>query len=634
MQRYSESFDETFSSALDRALQGVLGRAANVTSFYVDPGISAKSPDIYVELLKKIFSPELVNALVESIGLELSKSFGFQFQRDVNWKLSEYVNYARQPLQLRLEPESGNTLAVGSVTELKITLVNRTVGEMLVKNCDLQLSPEISLLEPSKPSYDLEGLKLQPGEAHVMKTQIRAAQIGQARVSARATIVDLRGRPKMVEAPCVLSIVEREGRLSTGSSVADGLLLGGLPRRSAVLLTSAACDEKDDLVQGFCGIAPGATVYVSSDMERSIQLQKLYPELSIVVSSPQADLLPATKFTQVSRSLRDISEIADLLTHALETINDDSPRVLIQLISDILLLQKEVTTRHWLADLLPRLRARNCTVLAELNPRMHGTQEVNALFDLFDGRMEIVEHEETGQPVRFLRVTSLRGHKYLPHQALLTLAAYGTGIEESQGVRPSSIPSPSEFQLPQGERRLAAIMFTDMVGYTTLTQSNEPLALKVLERHNQLIRPILPRYRGREIKAMGDSLMVEFESALDATNCAIEIQHLLHDYNVSASNEWRIILRIGVHLGDVVHSDGDVLGDAVNVASRIQPLADPEGVCVSQQVYDQVRNKLSNPFTRLERRDLKNVQYPVDIYKIVLPWERLPFSAETLSSNS
>ncbi|OLE87152.1 MAG: hypothetical protein AUF79_14670 [Crenarchaeota archaeon 13_1_20CM_2_51_8] len=620
MQRYSESFDETFSIALDRALQGVLGRAANVTSFYVDPGISAKSPDVYVELLKKIFSPELVNALVESIGLELSRSFGFQFQRDVNWKLSEYVSYARQPLELRLEPASGNTLAAGSETELKITLVNRTVGEMLVKNCDLQLSPETSLIEPNKPSYDLEGLKLQPGEAHVMKARIRGTQIGQGRVSARATIIDLRGRSKVIEAPCVLSIVEREGRLSTGSPIADSLLLGGLPRRSAALLTSPACDEKDSLVQGFCGIAPGATVYVSSDVERSTQLHRLYPELRLVVCSPQADLLPKTEFIQVSRTLRNISEIDDLLTHALETIHDESPRVLIQLISDILLLQKEVATRHWLADLLPRLRARNCTALAELNPRMHGTQEVNALFDLFDGRMEIVEHEETGQPVRFLRITSLRGHKYLPHQALLTSPAHGTGVEASRTA--PSIPLSTEFQLPEGERRLAAIMFTDMVGYTKLTQSNEPLALKVLERHNQIIRPILPRYRGREIKAMGDSLMVEFESALDATSCAIEIQHALHDYNVSARDEWRIILRIGVHLGDVVHSDGDVLGDAVNVASRIQPLADPEGVCISQQVYDQVRNKLTNTFTRLERRDLKNVQYLVSIYKIVLPWER------------
>ena len=624
MQRYSESFDETFSNALDRALQGVLGRAANVTSFYVDPGISAKSPDVYVELLKRIFSPELVNALVESIGLELSRSFGFQFQRDVNWKLSEYVNYARQPLQLRLEPASGNTLAAGSETELKITLENRTVGEMLVKNCDLHLSPETSLLEPNKPSYDLEGLKLQPGEAHVMKARIRGTQIGQGRVSAAATIIDLRGRSKIIEAPCVLSIVEREGRLSTGSPIADSLLLGGLPRRSVALLTSPACDEKDSLVQGFCAIAPGATVYVSTDVERSAELHKLYPELKLVVCSPQADLLPTTEFIQVSRSLRNISEIDDLLTHALETIHDESPRVLIQLVSDILLLQKGVATRHWLADLLPRLRARNCTVLAELNPRMHGTQEVNALLDLFDGRMEIVEHEETEQPVRFLRITSLRGHKYLPHQALLTSPAHGTGIDASRTV--PSIPLSPEFRLPEGERRLAAIMFTDMVGYTKITQSNEPLALKILDRHNQIIRPILPRYRGREIKAMGDSLMVEFESALDATSCAIEIQHALHDYNVSARDEWRIILRIGIHLGDVVHSDGDVLGDAVNVASRIQPLADPEGVCISQQVYDQVRNKLTNTFTRLERRDLKNVQYLVDIYKMVLPWERPPSS--------
>jgi len=633
LQRYSESFDETFSSALDRALHGVLGRAANVTSFYVDPGISAKSPEVYVELLKKIFSPELVNALTEAIGLELSKSFGFQYQRDANWKLSEYVSYAKQPLQLRLEPESGNTLAVGSDTELKITLINRTVGDMTIKKCDLQPSPEISFPEPSGASYEFEAFKLRPGEAHEVKSRIRGGQIGQARVSARATVIDLRGKTLVVEMPCVLSIVEREGRVLTGSPVADDLLLGGLPKRSAVLLAGGASDEKDNLVLRFCEIAPEATVYVSSDVERSIQLHKLHPESRLVVCSPQADLLPTSESIQTSRNLRNISEIDDLLTHALETIPSESPRVLIQLVSDILLLHKEVTTRHWLADLLPRLRARNCTVLVELNPRMHGTQEVNALFDLFDGRMEIVEHEETGRPIRFLRINSLRGHKYLTYQGLLTSQAQGAGIEASKPVLPSSIPLQSEFQSPEGERRLAAIMFTDMVGYTTLTQTNEPLALKVLERHNQLLRPILPRYRGREIKAMGDSLMVQFESALDATDCAIEIQRTLHDYNISARDEWRIILRIGVHLGDVVHSKGDVLGDAVNVASRIQPLADPEGVCVSQQIYDQVRNKLTNPFTKLERRRLKNVQYPVDVYKIVLPWERSPFPAETSVSN-
>src|SRR5207253_4993208 len=183
------------------------------------------------------------------------------------------------------------------------------------------------------------------------------------------------------------------------------------------------------------------------------------------------------------RNLRNISEIDDLLTHALETIPSESPRVLIQLVSDILLLHKEVTTRHWLADLLPRLRARNCTVLVELNPRMHGTQEVNALFDLFDGRMAIVEHEETGRPIRFLRINSLRGHKYLTYQALLTSQAQGAGIEASKPVLPSSIPLRLEFQSPEADRRLAPIRLTDTLGYTTPTPTHEPHVLKSLERH-------------------------------------------------------------------------------------------------------------------------------------------------------
>lgn len=420
MQTYSESFEETFSNALDRALQSVLGRAAKVTNFYVDPGVSVKSPDVYVELLKKIFSPELVSALVNAIGRELAQSLGFQLQQDATWKLSEYVSYAQQPLQLRLELESGNTLGVGTEKELKIMLVNRTLGDMQLTNCNLQLPAEISLLEPSKSTYDLEGVKLGPSEVHALTAKIRATRVGQVRVSARATMVDPKGRSNLIEVPYVLVVVEREGRLPTGSAIADNLLLGGLPRHSAVLLTCSACDEKDDLVQGFCATAPTATVYVSSDVHRSLQLHKLYPELRQVVCGPQADLLPKTQFIQVSGTLDNISEINILVMRALETIADENPRIFLQLISDILLLHKEVTTRHWLANLLPRLRARHCTVLAELNLRMHGSHEVNALFDLFDGRLEILEHEETGMPMRFLRITSLRGHKYLPHQAPLT----------------------------------------------------------------------------------------------------------------------------------------------------------------------------------------------------------------------
>src|SRR5579862_203271 len=171
------------------------------------------------------------------------------------------------------------------------------------------------------------------------------------------------------------------------------------------------------------------------------------------------------------------------------------------------------------------------------------------------------------------------------------------------------------------DRKLAAIMFTDIVGYTALTQSDESRALDVLDRHNKLLRPIFPKHKGREIKTIGDAFLVEFDSALDAIECAVEIQEFLHDYNFSAGDRWKIKLRIGIHLGDVVHRSNDVFGDAVNIASRIQPLAEPEGICISEQVYDQVHNKTSLPVERLAHSDLKNVKFATDVYKIILPWE-------------
>jgi TolB-like protein len=165
-------------------------------------------------------------------------------------------------------------------------------------------------------------------------------------------------------------------------------------------------------------------------------------------------------------------------------------------------------------------------------------------------------------------------------------------------------------------------MFTDMVGFTALTQSDEAQSLGVLERHNKLLRPVFPKFHGREVKTMGDSFLIEFDSALDATNCAVEIQRTLHDYNTSSRDGWKIVLRISVHLGDVVHKDGDVFGDAVNIASRLQPLADPEGVCISEQVYYQIMNKVPYPLVKLEPRELKGIRSPVDAYQVVMPWER------------
>src|SRR5437773_5837893 len=134
-------------------------------------------------------------------------------------------------------------------------------------------------------------------------------------------------------------------------------------------------------------------------------------------------------------------------------------------------------------------------------------------------------------------------------------------------------------------------MFVDMVGYTALGQRNESLSLALVGEQRKLIRPILRRHRGREIKTIGDAFLVEFANTLDALKSAYDIQRASREFNFSRPSDRRLMLRIGLHLGDVEKSKGDILGDAVNVASRIQPLADDGCVCLTQQVSDQVTKK-------------------------------------------
>ena len=172
------------------------------------------------------------------------------------------------------------------------------------------------------------------------------------------------------------------------------------------------------------------------------------------------------------------------------------------------------------------------------------------------------------------------------------------------------------------QRKLAAIMFTDMVGYSALSQRDEKLAQELLEEHRRLLREIFPRFNGTEIKTIGDAFLVEFGSALEAAQCAIEIQRTLAKRDADASADRQIQVRIGVHIGDVVHRGGDVYGDGVNIASRIEPVAGPGGICVSMDVERQIRNALEARFEKLAPTELRNISVPMDLFRIVLPWER------------
>jgi adenylate cyclase len=173
--------------------------------------------------------------------------------------------------------------------------------------------------------------------------------------------------------------------------------------------------------------------------------------------------------------------------------------------------------------------------------------------------------------------------------------------------------------MPSGERRLAAIMFTDVVGFTRLSQANESLALDLLEEHRSLLRPTFLARGGAEVKTMGDAFLVEFKSALDAVLSAVETQQKMGERNQGVLPTRKLELRIGIHVGDVVHEAGDIYGDAVNIASRIEPLARPGEVCISQQVFDQIRNKTELDIEKIGEVDLKNLELPLAVYRVKPP---------------
>jgi class 3 adenylate cyclase/TolB-like protein len=159
------------------------------------------------------------------------------------------------------------------------------------------------------------------------------------------------------------------------------------------------------------------------------------------------------------------------------------------------------------------------------------------------------------------------------------------------------------------ERRLAAIMFTDIVGYTALMAESEEKGLRVRERHRALVRPLVEQYHGESIEARGDESLSVFPTALDAVNCALAIEE-----QVKSDPELR--LHVGIHLGDLVVQGGEVSGDGVNIAARICSLSEGGGLCVSGEVYRSIRNQPGIEATALGERELKNVPEPVAVYAV------------------
>ncbi len=162
----------------------------------------------------------------------------------------------------------------------------------------------------------------------------------------------------------------------------------------------------------------------------------------------------------------------------------------------------------------------------------------------------------------------------------------------------------------RAERRLAAILAADVVGYSRLVEHDEARtlsALKVLRR--EVIDPLLAGHQGRIVKLMGDGALVEFGSVVDAVACAVAIQKSVAENQADMPTERRIIFRIGVNLGDVIHEiDGDLYGDGVNIAARLQTLADPGGICISGTAYDHLQGKLDYDYEYLGERPLKNME--------------------------
>ena len=166
--------------------------------------------------------------------------------------------------------------------------------------------------------------------------------------------------------------------------------------------------------------------------------------------------------------------------------------------------------------------------------------------------------------------------------------------------------------------KIAAILVADVVGYSRRAGADEEGTLARLRTlRSDLIDPAVAAHRGRIVKRTGDGSLIEFRSVVDAVRCALEVQHAMVERNAGVARDKRMQFRIGIHLGDVVEeSDGDLMGDGVNIAARLEGISEPGGICLSEQAYWQVKGRLDLAVTDLGQTQLKNIADPIRVYSL------------------
>ncbi len=172
---------------------------------------------------------------------------------------------------------------------------------------------------------------------------------------------------------------------------------------------------------------------------------------------------------------------------------------------------------------------------------------------------------------------------------------------------------------PRVDRRLAAMLAADVVGYSRLMERDEHGTLERLKAHRkEFIEPLIAEQGGRVVKLMGDGLLCEFASAVDAVRCAVLIQQGMAEREAGVPAEERIRFRIGINLGDVIHEDGDIYGDGVNVAARLESSGRARRICVARNVHNQVKGKLAFRFAPMGQQRVKNIAEPVETWRVLL----------------